>query len=208
MTAFRQRWQRSAAVAATGAAALVGAGILAATPASAHTPNWSVNCNSVSVDLNAYSPNVQNTVTVSAGGKEVLGTQTFKSDFHKKVDLPEHSKPLDVHLVVKAGDGDQYSRDEHKKSPVCEGQPSPSPSHSSSPSPSPSPSQSHSQAPAPSDQPSKSSPASKPHGGSDDDLADTGSSSATPVIAGAAGVVLAAGIGLVVVARKRRSAER
>lgn len=206
MTAFRQRWQRSAAVAATGAAALVGAGILAATPASAHTPNWSVNCNSVSVDLNAYSPNVENTVTVSAGGKEVLGTQTFKSDFHKKVDLPKHSKPLDVHLVVKAGDGDQYSRDEHKKSPVCEGQPSPSPSHSSSPSPSPS--QSHSQAPAPSDQPSKSSPASKPHGGSDDDLADTGSSSATPVIAGAAGVVLVAGIGLVVVARKRRSAER
>jgi len=204
MTAFRQRWQRSAAVAATGAAALVGAGILAATPASAHTPAWSVTCSSVSVDLSAYNPSVENTVSVTAGGKEVLGTETFKSEFHKKLELPEHSSPLDVHLVVKAGDGDQFSRNEHKKSPVCQGRPTPTPTRTS---PAPSPTRSDSPAPAPTERPSSSSPAAKPHGGGHD-LAETGASSATPVIAGAAGVVLVAGIGLVVVARKRRSADR
>ncbi|HWM39879.1 MAG TPA: LPXTG cell wall anchor domain-containing protein [Streptomyces sp.] len=200
MTVLRQRWPRSAAVVATGVAALVGTGILAATPASAHKPGWEVDCYSVSVNLTNYNESVENTIKIDAGGKSLLPQQKFGAEFNKKIELPEHSSPLKVHLVVKAGDGDQHSRDEVKMSPVCEETPSPTPTESS---PAPSPSESSSEAPAPSEKPST---APKPEGGSDD-LAETGSSSATPMIAGAAGVVLVAGAGLVMVSRKRRSAQ-
>lgn len=197
MTVLRQRWPRSAAVVATGVAALVGTGILAATPASAHKPGWEVDCYSVSVNLTNYNESVENTIKIDAGGKTLLQQQKFGAEFNKKIELPEHSSPLKVHLVVKAGDGDQHSRDEVKMSPVCEETPSPTPTESS---PAPSPSESSSEAPAPSQEPNKPAP-------SDDDLAETGSSSATPMIAGAAGVVLVAGAGLVMVSRKRRSAQ-
>lgn len=194
MSAIRQRWHRSAAVVATGVAALVGTGIFVASPASAHKPGWEVDCYAVSVNLTNYNENVPNTISIEAGGKPVLTEQKFGREFSKKIDLPKHTSPLEVHLVVKAGDGEQHSRDEKKMSPVCEETPS---------SPAPSPSESSSEAPAPSEKPSS---APKPEGGSDD-LAETGASSATPMIAGAAGVVLAAGAGLVFVSRKRRSAQ-
>lgn len=194
MTALRHRWHRSAAVVATGVAALVGTGIFVASPASAHKPGWEVDCYAVSVNLTNYNQNVENTISIEAGGKSVLPLQKFGSEFSKKIDLPKHTSPLEVHMVVKAGDGDQHSRDEKKMSPVCEETPS---------EPAPSPSESSSEAPAPSEEPSS---APKPEGGGDD-LAETGASSATPMIAGAAGVVLAAGAGLVVVSRKRRSAQ-
>jgi LPXTG-motif cell wall-anchored protein len=192
MTAIRQRWHRSAAV-ATGAAALVGTGMFVASPASAHVPGWNVDCYSTSIHLENYNDQVQNTIKITAGEKTLVD-EKFGRTFDKKVDLPKHSSPLDVHLVIKAGDDDKFSRDEHKMSPVCEESPSPS-------EPAPSPSESSSEAPAPSEKPSTA-----PNGGGDD-LAETGASSATPMIAGAAGVVLAAGAGLVVVARKRRSAQ-
>lgn len=202
MTANRPRGHRLAATAA-GVAALVGAGMFTATPASAHTPTWSVDCSTVSVDLTAYNPGVQNTVKITAGGEDLLAATPFKSEYHKKLQLPEHSSPLKVRLVVKAGDGDQFSRDEVRTSPVCAG--------SESPSPAPSPSQSSSAAPAPSapaEEPSSSAPAApKPEGGGRD-LAETGSSSATPVIAGVAGVVIVAGAALVFATRKRRSVGR
>jgi LPXTG-motif cell wall-anchored protein len=192
MTVIRQRWTRSAAVAATGVAALIGTGMFVATPASAHVPGWNLDCYSTSIHLENYNEGVQNTISITAGDKTLVN-ENFGKTFDKKVALPKHSSPLDVHLVIKAGDDDKFSRDEHKMSPVCEESPSPSES-----APAPSPSES-SAAPAP--------PAEKPNGGGDD-LAETGASSATPMIAGAAGVVLVAGAGLVVVARKRRSAER
>ncbi len=195
MTAIRQRWHRSAAVVATGVAAFMGAGILAAGPAQALKPGWEVDCYSVSVNLTNSNPGVENTIKIEAGGKELLKQEKFGAEFNKKLDLPKHSEPLEVHLVVKAGDGDQHSRDERKMSPVCEETPSPEPT--------PSPSESTSEAPAPSEEPSS---APKPEGGGDD-LAETGASSATPMIAGAAGVVLVAGAGLVMVSRKRRNAQ-
>jgi LPXTG-motif cell wall-anchored protein len=196
MTAIRQRWQRTAAV-ATGAAALIGTGMFAAAPASAHVPGWNVDCYSTSIHLENYSDQAKNTITITAG-KKTLVNEEFGRTFDKKVELPEHTSPLDVHLVIDAGDDDKFDRDEHKMSPVCEESPSPTPTESS---PAPSPSESSSEAPAPSEKPSTA-----PNGGGDD-LAETGSSSATPMIAGAAGVVLVAGAGLVVVARKRRSAQ-
>ncbi|WP_314174127.1 LAETG motif-containing sortase-dependent surface protein [Streptomyces winkii] len=192
MTAIRQRWHRSAAV-ATGAAALVGTGMFVASPASAHVPGWNVDCYSTSIHLENYNEQAKNTITITAGEKTLVNEE-FGRTFDKKVKLPKHTSPLDVHLVIKAGDDDKFSRDEHKMSPVCEESPSPS-------SPAPSPSESSSEAPAPSEKPSTA-----PNGGGDD-LAETGASSATPMIAGAAGVVLVAGAGLVVVARKRRSAQ-
>ncbi|MFI8851769.1 LAETG motif-containing sortase-dependent surface protein [Streptomyces sp. 891-h] len=210
MTALRLRWQRSVAIAATGAAAFVGTAIAAA-PAQAHTPQWSVTCDSVSIDLKQYAPE-GNKVTVKAGDK-VLIDDTFGRTFHKKVDLPEHSKPLDVTAKVVASDGDQFSwGPETKTSPVCEKPsetpaPSPSESESTPPSPSASPSQSASEKPEPSaSEPSSSAPAEKPQGGGDD-LAETGSSSNTPMIAGIAAAVVIAGGGLVVFARKRRSSQ-
>ncbi|HEV7629079.1 MAG TPA: LPXTG cell wall anchor domain-containing protein [Streptomyces sp.] len=190
MTAIRQRWHRSAAVVATGVAALVGTGIFVASPASAHKPGWEVDCYAVSVNLTNYNEQVQNTISIEAGGKAVLAEEKFGREFNKKIDLPKHTSPLEVHLVVKAGDGDQHSRDEKKMSPVCEETPS---------SPAPSPSESSSEAPAPSEEPSTT-----PEGGGEE-LPETGSSSATPMIAGAAGVVLVAGAGLVVASRKRRA---
>lgn len=199
MTALRQRWQRSAGLAAAGAAALVGTGILAATPASAHTPVWNVDCSSVTVQLSMYNPSVTNTVTVDAGGKQLVGATQFKDSWSKKIQLPDHSSPLDVHLVVKAGDGDQFSRDEHKTAPVCPGHESPSPAPSK-PAPAPTPSKS-APAPAPSKPSTPSAKPSKPAGG----LAETGASSATPMIAGAAGVIVVAGVAMVVVSRRRRT---
>jgi LPXTG-motif cell wall-anchored protein len=193
MTVNRQRWHRSAAVAA-GTAAFLGAGLFAAAPASAHVPGWELDCYTTSIHLENYNDQVENTITISAGGKELVN-EKFGKTFDKKVELPKHDKPLDVHLVVKAGDDSKFNVDEHKMSPVCEESPEPTPSE-----PAPSPSESSSEAPAPSQEPNKPAP-------SDDDLAETGSSSATPMIAGTAGVILAAGTGLVLVARKRRAAQ-
>ncbi|GAB2826302.1 LAETG motif-containing sortase-dependent surface protein [Streptomyces daliensis] len=205
MTAPRGRWARTAALTVASAAAVAGTGIWAV-PASAHTPSWSVDCTSVSVNLTAYNSEVENTVSITADGKDVLSAQKFGSEFHKKLDLPKHSKEMTVKLSVKAGDGDQYSREETKTSPVCEGEEEPEPSapptKPSSPSPAPSTS---SEAPAPSTEPSTSAPAAKPDDGGSD-LAETGSSDSTPLIAGIAGAVVLAGAALLVITRKRRSA--
>jgi LPXTG-motif cell wall-anchored protein len=193
MTAIRQRWHRAAAV-ATGTAALVGTGMFVATPASAHVPGWEADCYTTSIHLENYSE-AGNTIKITAGEKTLVN-EKFGRTFDKKVNLPKHTKPLDLHLVIDAVDDDKFDVDEHKMSPVCEESPEPTPTPTES-EPAPSPSESSSEAPAPPE---------KPQGGGDD-LAETGSSSATPMIAGAAGVVLVAGAGLVVVARKRRSAQ-
>ncbi|MFB7269095.1 LAETG motif-containing sortase-dependent surface protein [Streptomyces sp. NPDC056244] len=215
MTLFSGSWRRRGAlITVATAGAIVG---LSAVPAVAHTPNWSVTCSEVSVDLTAYGNSDQNTVTITADGKDLLPTENFKNEFHKKLALPEHSTELSVRLVVKAADGEQFNRDETKTAPVCEGT-TPSPSESTTPPPAESPSTE-----APTEAPSESAPASEapteeptsseaaqpssqpsPAG---DNLAETGSSSATPVIAGAAAVVVVAGAGIMWAARKRRTAQ-
>lgn len=210
MTDTRRTWRRTGAFIAVASAGALGVGLSAA-PAFAHTPVWSVTCDQVSVDLTAYSPNEDNTVTITVDGKDLLPTKTFRKEFHDKLELPAHDKEVTVRLIIEAGDGDQFSRDETKTAPVCEDDtPSPSPS-TTPPSPTPpSPTPSVS-SPAPSDTPSTSAPAtppaepstSAPGGG----LAETGGSSATPLIAGAATLVILAGGGIMWAARKRRSAQ-
>ncbi|WP_029391359.1 LAETG motif-containing sortase-dependent surface protein [Streptomyces xiaopingdaonensis] len=205
MTAVRKRWQRSAAIAAMGATAFLGTAIAAA-PAQAHSPGFDVDCSTVSVDLTNYNEQVDNTVKITVDGKDLLAEQTFKREFHKKLDLPEHKDEVTVRLVVNAGDDDKFSRDEEKTAPACEETepPAPTPSETENPSTPPS-----SEAPAPpaSEQPSSSAPAAAPQQGGDSaDLAETGSSNSTPMLAGIAAAVVIIGGVLLAVTRKRRSA--
>jgi hypothetical protein len=156
VTQNRRTWRRAGALIAVASAGALGVGLSAA-PVFAHTPVWSVTCDQVSVDLTAYSPTEDNTVTITVDGKDLLPEKTFKKEFHDELELPAHDKEVIVRLIVKAGDGDEFSRDETKTAPVCEDD-TPSPSPSTTP-PAPTPSVS---SPAPSDTPSTTAPAAPP----------------------------------------------
>jgi hypothetical protein len=213
---FSGSWRRRSACTAVAAAGVLGVGLSAA-PAFAHTPTWSVTCSEVSLDLTGYGDSDKNSVTVSVDGKDLLPTENFKNDFRKNLDLPEHKGELTVRLVVKAADGDQFSKDETKTAPVCPGEESSPPAvESSAPAPSGSvpgatPGEEAPSGKAPSAAPKQAAassaaavPSSQPSPAGDD-LAETGSSSTTPLIAGAAVVVLVAGAGIMWAARQRRT---
>lgn len=213
MTIPRRSWRGAGAFAAAAVVGLAG-GVISAGPAAAHTPTWAVTCSDVSVDLTSYSSDVANVVTVSVvGGKELLPATTFGREFHTKtpLQLPPHDKPLTVRLVVKAGDGEGFSRDETKTAEVCkDSTPSPTPTEAT-PTPTPSTEPPATETPEPSATPSETAtetaPAPAAPSPSSPDLAETGSSSATPVIGGAALAVLLAGAGILWSVRKRRSAQ-
>lgn len=206
-------WKRSGALIASAAAGLVGVGLCAA-PASAHTPNWSVTCNEVTVDLTAYNGGVKNTVTITADGKDLLPAQTFGSSFHDKLTIPEHDKELTLQLSVVAGDGKQYSKDDMKTSPVCQQTAPPAkpgkPAESAKPAEQPSqkPSEQPSAVPSQSAESASAAPVADASSAPPKDLAETGSSSSTPIIAGAAAVVVIAGGGILLATRKRSAAAR
>lgn len=112
------------------AAAVVGptGGVISAGPAAAHTPTWAVTCPEVPAELTDYTSDVPNTVTVTVDGEDLLPIETFGSEFHKKLTLPEHDKPVTVRLVVKDADGDgKHSIDKSKTAEVCDEEPSPTP---------------------------------------------------------------------------------
>ncbi|MGW2474079.1 LAETG motif-containing sortase-dependent surface protein [Streptomyces sp. NPDC001665] len=209
MTIPRRSWRAAGTLVAAAVVGLSGA-VLTAGPAAAHTPTWDVTCDEVSLHLTQYNPDVTNEVTVTVDGNALLPTEKFGKDFEKKLALPEHDQPLTVYLVVKAGDGDRYSKEDTKQAPVCEdtppSKPTPSPSETkpsetpttASPSPSVKPSESA---------PSSAAPAAATSSPSSPDLAETGSSSATPIIGGAAVAVLLAGGGIMWSVRKRRTAQ-
>jgi LPXTG-motif cell wall-anchored protein len=186
---------------------------IGATQASAHTPNWTVSCSTVTVDLTAYNSGVTNTVTITADGKDLLPIETFGREFHKTLDLPSHSSDLAVRLVVKAGDGERYSKDDTKTSPVCEGStpsttaPATAPV-ASPPTEAPTTPATPTEAQTPSSAPSSSAPAvpASPSSSPSSNLAETGASSATPAIAGTAAAVVVIGGALLFVARKRSAA--
>ncbi|WNI27436.1 LAETG motif-containing sortase-dependent surface protein [Streptomyces sp. ITFR-6] len=213
MTIPRRSLRAAGTLAAAAVVGLTGV-VLTAGPAAAHTPTWDVTCTEVSLHLSAYNDRVTNQVTVTVDGKELLPTESFGKGLDKTIDLPEHDKALTVHLSVKAGDGDQYSKEDEKTAPVCEGQtptPTPTPSETKPSEPS-TPSQTPTtSAPTPADTPSEtassSAPAAAAPSPSSPDLAETGSSSATPIIGGAAVAVLLAGGGIMWSVRKRRTAQ-
>ncbi|MFG3529844.1 LAETG motif-containing sortase-dependent surface protein [Streptomyces sp. NPDC047917] len=206
MTIPRRSLRAAGTLAAAAVVGLTGA-VLTAGPAAAHTPTWAVTCSEVSLDLTAYNSKVTNQVTVTVDGKDLLPTESFGREFHKKLELPKHDKELTVHLVVKAGDGDNFSRDETKSAPVCEDATTPPPAPSAgTPSSAPS-TEPPTASTKPSEEPSTSAPAVATPSPSSPDLAETGSSSATPVIAGAAVAVLLAGGGIMWSVRKRRTVQ-
>jgi LPXTG-motif cell wall-anchored protein len=187
----------------------LGVGGAIAGPASAHTPVWSVTCTEVKVDLTKYTTKEDNTVNITVDGKDLLPTETFKGEFHKTLELPKHDKELTVHLIVKAGDDDKFSRDLTEKAPVCEGTP-PSPTPPTSPPATPPSDTPSTAAPTPSSTPSTTTSAAVPPAQpstNTDNLAETGSSSSTPLIGGAAALVILAGGGIFWAARKRQSAQ-
>lgn len=214
MTIPRRSLRAAGTLAAAAVVGLTGV-VLTAGPAAAHTPTWAVTCDEVSLDLTAYNGKVTNQVTVTVDGKDLLPTETFGKEFHKKLALPAHDEEMTVHLVVKAGDGDQFSREDTKRAPVCEGsRPSPTPSEATptpsaseaTPSETPS-SEAPTESAPPSGTPSESVTAPVSPSPGAPDLAETGSSSATPVIAGAAVAVLLAGGGIMWSVRKRRTGQ-
>ncbi|MGW1813570.1 LAETG motif-containing sortase-dependent surface protein [Streptomyces sp. NPDC002125] len=213
MTIPRRSWRGAGAFAAAAVVGLAG-GVLSAGPAAAHTPTWAVTCSEVTLNLTQYSKDVANQVTVSVvGGDVLLPTTEFGRDFSTKtpLQLPKHDKELTVRLVVKAGDSDKYSVDQTKVAPVCEETtPSATPTEEA-PSETPGTEPATPEAPAPSATPSETAteaaPAPAEPSSSAPDLAETGSSSATPVIGGAALAVLLAGGGILWSVRKRRSVQ-
>ncbi|WP_406458308.1 LPXTG cell wall anchor domain-containing protein [Streptomyces sp. NBC_00876] len=212
MTIPRRSWRAAGTLAAAAVVGLSGA-VLSAGPAAAHTPTWDVTCTEVSLHLTAYNADVTNQVTVTVDGKDLLPTETFGRGLDKTIALPEHDKALTVRLIVKAGDGDKYSKDDTKQAPVCEGstpKPTPTPSETK-PTATPTTATPTTATPTPTDTPSQSASSSAPAAAtpspSSPDLAETGSSSATPIIGGAAVAVLLAGGGIMWSVRKRRTAQ-
>ncbi|KIF66598.1 hypothetical protein HY68_32060 [Streptomyces sp. AcH 505] len=180
---------------------------LSAVPAAAHTPAWTVDCSSVTVTLKNYDNKAGNTVTVTdvTDGSKKLLDASFPAEFQKSFDLDSHSQEIKLHLSVKSADG-QGAIEEDKTAPVCPGQESSSPAPSES-TPAPETSSPAVESPAPSESstsPAAVLPSSQPSPAGDD-LAETGSSSSTPMIAGGAAVVLIAGAGILWASRKRRA---
>jgi LPXTG-motif cell wall-anchored protein len=199
MTRASRGGRRWGVIAAAVFTALLGGGVLAA-PASAHVPGWSVTCDTASIDLTDYNARATNTVELKADSKDLLPATQFGDTYHNTFQLPTHTSPLQVELIVHAGDGQRYSVDQTKTAPVCA-------SASSSPTSSGAPPVSSSPLPSVtatlSASPSAVAPVPSPSrsGG----LAQTGGSSATPLIAGGAAAVLAAGGALLMVGRRRRA---
>ncbi|MFE9458231.1 LAETG motif-containing sortase-dependent surface protein [Streptomyces californicus] len=207
MTISRRSWRGAGTFVAAAVVGLTG-GVISVGPAAAHTPTWAVTCSEVTVDLTNYTGGVPNTVTVTVDGEDLLPTETFGREFHKKLTLPEHDQPVTVRLVVKdaAGDG-EYSIDKTKTAAVCD-KPSPTPSQPTPTEPAPSESTGTPEPSAtPSEKPSEPAPAVPAPSPSAPNLAETGSSSSTPIIGGAAVAVLLAGGGIMWSVRKRRTAQ-
>lgn len=207
--------RRSAAIGLVSAAAVAGALVMAA-PASAHTPRWSVGCDKVSVDLTNYVKGRQgktNHVTLKiVSGEGALVDQDFATSFHYQDALPAHDQPLTLNLVVTSWDHSGQVN-EKKTAPVCEGHTTP-PTTTTPPMTAPTttppttapttPETTAPTTPAPSDTTTApvAAASTSPASGSGD-LAETGSSNATPMIAGIAAVVVVVGGGLVFWTRRR-----
>lgn len=129
--------RRSAVVAATGMAALLGAGVFAV-PAAAHTGTWSVSCDSVTVHLTAYNKRATNSVTLSVEGGGVLAKEdSFGAGYDFSSPLPPHDAAITLHLVVTAGDSAKYNIDQEKTAAPCEGQTTAPPPPTTTPAPPP-----------------------------------------------------------------------
>ncbi|MFC4031986.1 LAETG motif-containing sortase-dependent surface protein [Streptomyces polygonati] len=221
----RQNRGRSAVIAGAAMAALAGAGILAV-PAAAHSGVWSVGCDTVSVHLKDYNARATNSVTVSVDGGGVLASKdSFGSGYEFSGPLPDHTAAITLHLVVKAGDSSKYDIDQRKTAEPCEKPPT-TPPPTTAPTtppttaPTSTPPTTATTTPAPpsgTTTPPATAPTTAPpttnapvvqassSAAAGGDLAETGSSSDTPMIAGIAVAAVVVGAGALVFTRRRRS---
>ncbi|WP_405578939.1 LAETG motif-containing sortase-dependent surface protein [Streptomyces sp. NBC_01190] len=217
--------RRSAVVAATGMAALLGAGVFAV-PAAAHTGTWSVSCDSVTVHLTAYNKRATNSVTLSVEGGGVLAKEdSFGAGYDFSSPLPPHDAAITLHLVVTAGDSAKYNIDQEKTAAPCEGQTTAPPPPTTTPAPPPTTTPAPPATTTPATTPPTTAPPAPPttapatptastnapvvagsaSASAAGGLAETGSSNATPVIAGIAAAAVVVGGGALVLSRRRRS---
>ncbi|BFV56803.1 hypothetical protein KCMC57_up19070 [Kitasatospora sp. CMC57] len=163
---------------------LLAGGALAAVPV--HSAEWTLACDKVSVQVADYNPQFTNRITLTVGGETLLDKKQFGASFSQDFPVKAHTKDVAVELVV--------TTDEEPKSPVtktgtvapCPASPSPTPPPKVTPTPTP---------PAVS-----RTPTPKPTG---PQLAETGGGSNAGVIAAAGAGVLVIGGALVLVTRRR-----
>ncbi|MFF3112498.1 LAETG motif-containing sortase-dependent surface protein [Kitasatospora sp. NPDC057904] len=223
------RQQRHFGIGAAALAGTVAAGILLplslAGPASAHVPAWKVDCDKIVIDLVKYSEKdtVTNNVTLTIDGEKVLDKK-FGKEFHGTFPVKDHSAPIKATFVVTTTETPAepgWNIDESETIQPCH-TPTPTPTPTKTPTPTPTPTTTPTTPPTPvpsvtptpsttppgTAAPSVTPPASKtpapaPSTGGPA-LAETGGSSATPVIAAAGAGVLLLGGAIVLFARKRR----
>jgi hypothetical protein len=99
---MRSRTIMSLAVGGVLLASTVGVGLAAASPASAHTPDFEVTCTSASIDLTNYPAG--STVSGTLDGVD-LGTITFGAEGYHGHTALDPAVPHEWNIVVKSGDG-------------------------------------------------------------------------------------------------------
>ncbi|MFC8454669.1 LPXTG cell wall anchor domain-containing protein [Kitasatospora sp. NPDC057223] len=218
----RQVRTRGAALAGAVTIAVLASGVLAA-GASAHTPAWKADCDTVTVDLTGYSDkqDVKNSVSLTIDGENVLDQKTFGASYHGSFPVKAHTVAGSATLVVTTTEdpkSEKWNLTETKPIAVC--LPA-SPSPTASPSPSPSPTATRTATPASSTSapatpaPSSAAPATtapatvRPAAAtSAPALAQTGGGSGTALFAALGAAVVLLGGALLLLARRRRAESR
>lgn len=210
--------RRAGVMTGAGMAALIGSAVFAA-PASAHSPQASYSCDAVTVQAHSYDRNQRNTIQVTADGATLLD-EAFGSDYpaqgSRTLPLPEHSAPITVHVVIKAGNRHPqagWNLDETRTVAPCE-QPTTTPPTATATTPVPPTATATTPSDTPPPVPTTSAPTAASHAPvvlastspAAGDLAETGAPGSAPMIAGVAAAVVAAGAGLVLFHRRRTAA--
>ncbi|WP_405019660.1 LPXTG cell wall anchor domain-containing protein [Kitasatospora sp. NBC_00070] len=161
--------------------------LLLAGSAAAHTSEWTLSCDKVSIKVASYNPQFTNRITLTVDGEKLLDKKEFGASFSQDFPVKAHTADLPVVLTI--------TTDEEPKNPVTKtGTVTPCPPPSPSPTPTP-------PKVTPTPAPSVSKPAPpKPTG---PQLAETGGGSNAGLIAAAGGGVLVVGGALVFLSRRR-----
>ncbi|GAA1136302.1 LPXTG-motif cell wall-anchored protein [Kitasatospora gansuensis] len=160
--------------------------LLLAGSAAAHTSEWTLSCDKVSLKVASYNPQFTNRITLTVDGEKLLDKKEFGASFSQDFPVKAHTKDLAVELII--------TTDEQPKEPVTKtGTVTPCPP---SPSPTPPPKV---VTPTPTPPVSKA-PSPKPTG---PQLAETGGGSNAGVIAAAGAGVVVIGGALVLLTRRR-----
>lgn len=89
--------------------ATVGLSLLSTSPASAHTPAFSADCNGVHVQASAYDAGLQNRWSVTIGGTTQNGT--FGASFDQTFPVPQNGATTTWSASIEAEDGSFHGQD-------------------------------------------------------------------------------------------------